>query len=437
MSAVITKQVLSEMNSKYTTLACLFWFLASPLTIAQNVEVEQEIIIERLLTSLEREDHKDVLLLIDRLRQIDPMLSGEILYYEASSAYATGNKQRAQRAARAYASDVGQNGPNYSAALTLLADLDREFETQEAARRKHEEEQQLVRMAAEQAERNRQAILEAERMRQLAIAAESERKRQAAHEAEAMRIARIVEPVAKSILVSLKEIPGGSFMMGSDVWPENPIRQVTIKPFRMMEHEVTFAQWDACVAAGACAKPSDMRWGRGDRPVISVSGEEITQRFIPWLNKVTGQNFRLPSEAEWEYAARAGTTTKYSWGDDISCSYARYGRPNLIATDSPASCGSDKGTVPVKSFAPNDFGLFDMHGNVAELVQDCIGFGLHNYENSPSDGRSATNFACTPPFSRHLIRGGSWSSKPDELRSAYRNGYGLKEATGFRLAHDL
>ncbi|MDO8826958.1 SUMF1/EgtB/PvdO family nonheme iron enzyme [Methylophaga sp.] len=405
--------------------------------IAQNADLDQEIIIQRLLTSLENKDHKDVLLQIDRLRQVDPMLSGEILYYEASSAYATGNKQRAEHAARAYVTSVGQNGPNYSAALTLLADLEREVEAQEAVRRKQEQEQEILRKAAAEAERNRQASVEAERMRQAAIAAEAERKRQAAHEAESMRIARIVEPAVKSILASLKEIPGGNFMMGSDKWPENPTRLVTINPFRMMEHEVTFAQWDACVAAGACSKPGDMKWGRGDQPVIRVSGEDILDGFIPWLNKTTGQTFRLPTEAEWEYAARAGTTTKYSWGDNISCSHARYGRPNPLAPDSPASCGNDKGTMPVKSFEPNAFGLFDMHGNVAEIVQDCIGLGLNNYENSPSDGRSATNFECEAPFSRHMIRGGSWSSEPDQLRSAYREGYELSEATGFRLAQDL
>ena len=99
---------------------------------------------------------------------------------------------------------------------------------------------------------------------------------------------------------------------------ERPVHRVRIKAFLLGKTEVTFAQWDACVAAGGCRrKPDDEGWGRGNRPVINVSWEDITEQFIPWLNKTTGKRYRLPTEAEWEYAARAGSESKYSWGNSI------------------------------------------------------------------------------------------------------------------------
>ncbi|WP_300526139.1 bifunctional serine/threonine-protein kinase/formylglycine-generating enzyme family protein [Alcanivorax sp.] len=165
--------------------------------------------------------------------------------------------------------------------------------------------------------------------------------------------------------------------------------------FRMQEHEVTFAQWDACVKAGDCShKPGDNGWGRGNRPVINVNWDDITQQFIPWLNKVTGHKFRLPTEAEWRYAARAGSTTKYSWGDSIRCSQARYGRRR------GGECSnSEDGSVPVKGFSPNKWDLYDMHGNVWEWTQSC------------GDG------GCQ----KRVLRGGSWAENPSHLQLVVRS----------------
>jgi len=233
-------------------------------------------------------------------------------------------------------------------------------------------------------------------------------------------------------------IPAGTFQMGStERDDEQPIHTVTVKSFKMSETEVTFTQWDACVNAGACThKPEDEGWGRGNRPVIYVSYEDITTQFIPWLNMTTGQTFRLPSEAEWEYASRAGTTTKYFWGDDIDCSKAQYGRNEPKEGVRPAGecSASYDGTVEVKSFSANNFGLYDMHGNVWELVEDCY----HNsYKDAPQNGSAWLNGECQ---FETVIRGGNWFTSPVYLRSADRNGLSKTHRdmlVGFRLAQDL
>ncbi|MBB3168030.1 bifunctional serine/threonine-protein kinase/formylglycine-generating enzyme family protein [Simiduia aestuariiviva] len=228
----------------------------------------------------------------------------------------------------------------------------------------------------------------------------------------------------------LVAIPAGSFRMGSsgflDANDEKPAHSVTIKAFKMQVHEVTWAQWDACVAAKGCSyKSEDEGWGRGSRPMINVSYEEITSQFIPWLNKAAGQRFRLPTEAEWEYAARAGSSTDYPWGNSISCSQARY-------RNQDGDCGNDLKTVPVKSYQPNGFGLYDMHGNVWEWVQDCW---HDSYSGAPTDGSAWLSGNC----SRRVLRGGSWGSGPKHLRSPYRLGLPASNRLndgGFRLVQE-
>ena len=225
-------------------------------------------------------------------------------------------------------------------------------------------------------------------------------------------------------------IPAGSFRMGdiqgggdSD---EKPVHRVRIKAFLLGKTEVTFAQWDACVAAGGCSRrPSDEGWGRGSRPVINVSWKDITEQFIPWLNKVTGKRYRLPTEAEWEYAARAGSETKYSWGNSIGRNKANCN-----------GCGSrwdNSKTAPVASFAANAFGLYDMHGNLWEWTQDCWN---GSYKGAPSDGTAWLSGKC----SRRVLRGGSWGLNPDLLRSAYRGGNTAGSryySYGFRVSRTL
>jgi formylglycine-generating enzyme required for sulfatase activity len=233
---------------------------------------------------------------------------------------------------------------------------------------------------------------------------------------------------AQGVNIKMVSIPAGSFQMGCVSGKdcksnEKPVRRVSIKAFKMSETEVTFANWDACVSAGGCShKPSDKGWGRGNRPVMNVSYNDITQQFIPWLSKATGKQFSLPSEAQWEYAARAGSSTKYSWGNNISCSQARYGNGNR-------DCGNDRKTVVVKSYRANKFGLYDMHGNVWEWTQDCWN---GSYSGAPSNGKAWHAGDC----GYRVLRGGSWYGFPGDLRSAYRNGNtaSIRDISyGFRL----
>ena len=236
-----------------------------------------------------------------------------------------------------------------------------------------------------------------------------------------------------SIGMQFKDIPAGRFYMGSKKGSndETPQHEVHIRRgFRMGVHEVTLGQFKQYVAA---AGRDDLLSGdfikynsNGDRaPVVRVSWYDA-QGFIGWLNIKEGTGaYRLPSEAEWEYAARAGTTTRYSWGDAI-------GR-NRANCDGCGSRWDDKRPAPVGRFEPNAFGLFDMHGNVQEWVADCW---HDNYKGAPTDGRAWTS-GCG---SGAVVRGGSWLFNPRYLRSADRFWFSPSfrfTYLGFRLVQDL
>jgi formylglycine-generating enzyme required for sulfatase activity len=225
-------------------------------------------------------------------------------------------------------------------------------------------------------------------------------------------------------------VPAGRFIMGSpngekDRSPdESPQHEVTIgAPFAVGKTEVTFAQWDACFAAGACEPVRDSTWGRGDRPVINVTWDDAEQ-YVAWLSRITGKEYRLLSEAEWEYAARAGRQSRFSFGDSEAQlgQYAWY-RGN-----------SDRKTQPVANKSANAFSLHDMHGNVFEWVED----PWHdNYEGAPSD---ASVWRKDGVPGRRVVRGGSWYYDPPTLRSASRSGppSGLRDGNvGFRVARAL
>jgi formylglycine-generating enzyme required for sulfatase activity len=226
-------------------------------------------------------------------------------------------------------------------------------------------------------------------------------------------------------------IPAGEFTMGSPQGEagrkqdEDPPHKVTLaRPFAVGKYEVTFAEWDACMAAGGCVhKPDDHGWGRDRWPVINVNWEDV-QAYASWLSKSTGKPYRLLSEAEWEYAARAGTTTRYPWGDAPGINRANF-------ADS-ASYWSGKQTAPTGSFAANQFGLHDMIGNVWEWVQDCYG----SYRDALRDGRAVEMYGCTS----RVLRGGGWNRLPEVARAANRGraepdrrGYVI----GFRVARTL
>ena len=241
-------------------------------------------------------------------------------------------------------------------------------------------------------------------------------------------------------------LPGSRFLMGSpDNEPERydnegPQHWVQVPPFEIGRYPVTFAQWDACVAAGGCAhKPDDLGWGRGQRPVINVSWNDA-QEYVRWLSRVTEERWRLPTEAEWEYAARAGTTTPFYTGDCITTSQANYD-----GNFDYNKCGAKtwfffrkKGvffrkTQPVGNYPANPWGLFDMHGNVWEWVEDLY---HKRYKGAPMDGSAWTKGRGR----MRVLRGGSWSNGPRYLRSANRDwfdpGYRFS-SSGFRVARTL
>ena len=196
--------------------------------------------------------------------------------------------------------------------------------------------------------------------------------------------------------------------------------------FAVGVYEVTFAEWYACLDAGGCGNhvPDDMRWGRGNRPVINVSWEDA-QSYVSWLSARTGKTYRLLSESEWEYVARAGTETAYSWGDSIGV--------NRANCDGCGSQWDDVKTAPVGSFEANGWGVYDMHGNVWEWVQDCWN---DNYEGAPTDGSVWDSETCD----RRVLRGGSWVFYPRALRSAFRarNSTGFRDSNiGFRVARSF
>lgn len=240
--------------------------------------------------------------------------------------------------------------------------------------------------------------------------------------------------------------PAGSFTMGSPAGDqardidEGPQHSVTIaKPFAVGRFAVTFDEWDACVADGGCNgyRPQDLGWGRNRRPVINVSWDDATA-YAAWLSRKTGKPYRLLTEAEWEYAARAGSTTAYYWGDAIGKGNAN------CAPLGKLECGSiwdNKQTAPVGSFAANAFGLYDMAGNVWQWVQDCY---HDNYNGAPTDGSAWTAGNCYGTLEeqdlQRVIRGGSWISGPLNLRSAgrFRNTFNSAgNLLGFRVGRTL
>nr|VFK11010.1 MAG: Formylglycine-generating enzyme, required for sulfatase activity, contains SUMF1/FGE domain [Candidatus Kentron sp. LPFa]VFK30456.1 MAG: Formylglycine-generating enzyme, required for sulfatase activity, contains SUMF1/FGE domain [Candidatus Kentron sp. LPFa] len=245
-------------------------------------------------------------------------------------------------------------------------------------------------------------------------------------------------------------IPAGKFRMGSpedekgrasDKGPQHRVR--ISKAFALGVTEVTFADYDRFAKATRRELPSDSGWGRGQRPVINVSWRDATA-YAKWLSGQTGEDYRLPTEAEWEYAARARTTTRYFWGGDLedklACGFAN--GADLVAKEEHSEWTTNNcrdgfvNTAPVGSFQANAFGLFDMSGNVWEWTEDCW---HDDYENAPEDGR-AWGEEDGGNCAWRVLRGGSWDGEPRRLRSAYRlrvnPDYWFFDV-GFRLARAL
>ena len=226
---------------------------------------------------------------------------------------------------------------------------------------------------------------------------------------------------------TLIRLPAVEFSMGSSAnsldFDERPRHSVQLAAYAISQHEVTFEQYDAFASATGHALPDDLGWGRGNRPVINVSWEEAVE-YTKWLSQQTQQHYRLPSEAEWEYAAGAGARNLYWWGNSIG-----HNRANCF------NCGSEwdgSRTAPVGRFAANPLGLQDSAGNVAEWVQDCY---HDSYQGAPMDGSAWLKPRC----SRRVVRGGGFDSTASSLRFAKRdNQYATARLNnvGFRVARD-
>ena len=226
-------------------------------------------------------------------------------------------------------------------------------------------------------------------------------------------------------------LPPGTFIMGSPDgeagrgWNEEPRHEVTFaRAFAVSKFEITIAEWDLCYSLGSCPHILYAGFEDPNVPAVNVTWLEARQ-YVQWLSKMTGKTYRLLSEAEWEYAARAGTQTAYSWGDEV-------GKGNANCS----GCGSqwdNRRPAPVGSFTASAFGLHDMHGNVSEWVEDC---GLmEGYSGAPADG-SALSGGC----GSRAVRGGSWSEIPSALRSASRPSFPSTSRfnfLGFRVARAL
>ena len=227
-------------------------------------------------------------------------------------------------------------------------------------------------------------------------------------------------------------VPKGATMMGSPLSEigrfedEGPRHKISFsRPLAVGIYEVSFKEWDACVSNGGCSyRPEDAGWGRKNQPVINV-GWGDAQEYLRWLDKKTGKPYRLLSEAEWEYIARAGTNGQYWWGNDVGKNRANC-----------KGCGSawdDKAPAPVGSFKKNPFGLYDTQGNVLEWTADCLN---GTYEDAPVNGSAWVQGDC----SKRVLRGGAWNHDPSQARSASRNAdvlSGRDTNVGFRVGFSL
>jgi len=226
-------------------------------------------------------------------------------------------------------------------------------------------------------------------------------------------------PVNTPEMVSL---PGGTFTMGSSRDDsETPAHRLTIKPFEISKFPVTVREWNECVAAKACQY---VPTGDDAAPVTNVSWSDA-QQFLTWLGQLTQKSFRLPSEAEWEYAARGGTDTNYWWGDQLQA-----GMANCKGCNDPYDSAQP---LKVGSLKPNPFGLYDMGGDVDQWVEDCW---HSSYQGAPVDGSPWTEEDCLS----HVVRSGSWKNDPSYVRSASRDHYDTNvryPTHGFRVARSL
>lgn len=241
---------------------------------------------------------------------------------------------------------------------------------------------------------------------------------------------------------ALVYIPGGTFEMGDLLGDgysyERPAHDVSVHGFLMGRYDVTVAEWQACTRAGACRDNADGTATGPGYPVTEVSWYDAMD-YVKWISTITGKPYRLPSEAEWEYAARAGSPDQYPWGnnENVACQHANLfdeaGRARFPAWHWAVGCNDGYAmTSPVGHYPPNAWGLYDMVGDVWEWLADC----WHaNYDGAPGDGSAWVEPDCT----KHVNRGGGWGNHPRSARVSARDGdlsSGRSDGMGFRVARD-
>lgn len=356
------------------------WFPAGALgaeSAGVPKSVRADILQLQAEQALEKKDHESVLKTVQQIRDLGQPVPPSLLFLEAKSADAVGDPVRAVAALTAYFNAVTREDARYREAIVLMPKL----EAKAAEVRRQEE--------ARRADASREEMDKA------------------------------VAATLQGFEASLVPVPAGSYQMG-DVNRtggalERPVHRVNVPAFRLMKYEVSFDQYDTFARLTGRTLPEDWGWGRGKRPVINVSWRDATA-MAKWLSEQTGKHWRLPTEAEWEYAARAGTTTDYPWGDKFEKNRVNNGPT----------------TDPVGSYAANAWGLHDMHGNAWEWTQDCW---TPHYKGAPADGSAWTAGDCNS----RVVRGGSWYYDATWLRSPYRGKVGAAARTvniGFRLARD-
>jgi formylglycine-generating enzyme required for sulfatase activity len=347
-------------------------------------QVRADMLIAQITQALEEQQYTRVLQRMEALRKLEAdgvILPARLLFAEAEAARSLRDWSQARASLSEYLKRAERDDPLYSEAIQMYPSME----------------------AAEAAERDARQVAE-------------EKSREAEQEA-----------LIKSLVADMIPIPGGKFKMGDlkdrGDDDEQPTRNVVVAPFLLGAHEVTFAQFDAFTDATGRPRLDDKGWGRGGNPVVNVSWDDAVS-FITWLSEKTGLFFRLPSESEWEYAARAGKQTDYWWGDAFSTDFA----------NASGVSGRDKwpNTSPVGQFPPNPYGLHDMNGNAREWVQDCWNA---SYKGAPKDSKPWLQGDC----SRRIVRGGAWNLGPPWLRSSNRDwddqSYRFPDR-GFRLARD-
>ena len=374
---------------------------------ATAAQLPPEIMADRYLLQAERliaeKNHKAALEVMDKIvalqREHNLTLPDEFHFKYAQIAMSARSIKAVIDSVNKYLATAGRAGKHYREALELLDEAEQE-EARRKQRRKKEEARRKQRRKKEEARRKH----------------------------------------IRPILPEMAVIPGGSFRMGcvsgkNCSGSELPVHEVRVASFELSKYEVMFEEYDRFTAATGRELVSHRGLGLGRQPVIDVSWTDAVA-YTEWLSAETGERYRLPSEAEWEYAALAGSTTKYHFGDDESklCDYANHADRDSIFDFRNRACSDGVRWSPttVGKYFPNAFGLHDMHGNLQEWVQDCWN---ESYRGAPTDGSAWESGDCR----WRVRRGGSWRNNPWSLRSAARGVYrGLHmDVNGVRVARTL